>query len=574
MTTIPASVIVDVSPNVVSAGGNALDTIDLMLTNSTRIPVGTVKSFPDAASMTSFFGGGSAEAAIGPNYFNGFDNSSVKPGSLLMVQYNASAVSAYLQGGNTAGITLAQLQALTGTLNVVIDGYAFNATSFNLSAATSFSNAAALIQTALNAVQPTTASFTASITTTNMTVTAKASGNLAPGQTVVGGGVTAGTKIVSQTSGAVGGIGVYVISNSLTVSSEAMTSVATLPVVSFDSVSGGFVITSGITGAPSTLAFATGGLAAPLLLTSATGAVLSQGAAAASPATFMNAVVNQTQNFVTFMTLFDPDGGSGNAVKLAFSAWANSVGNRYGYVCWDTDVTPLATVPATGSLGYLIAQASYSGTFLMSAPDATYAAFVCGAAASINFSATNGRTDFDGLSQSGLIATVTTALARSNLLGNGYNFYGAFGTANQNFVFLNDGSVSGPFNWFDSFINQIWLNNAFQLAGMVYKTQTLSIPFNAAGYAGVAQAFADPINAGLNFGAFRAGVPLSASQIAAVNAAAGTDIATTLATRGWYLQVVPASPQVRAARGPLQVNFWYMDGESVQSIDLTSILVQ
>jgi len=68
----------------------------------------------------------------------------------------------------------------------------------------------------------------------------------------------------------------FVVGQVNRVASLAMTGVATAPTVVFDSVSGAFIVTSGITGLPSASAFATGTLAAPLLLTSATGAVLSQ----------------------------------------------------------------------------------------------------------------------------------------------------------------------------------------------------------------------------------------------------------------------------------------------------------
>jgi hypothetical protein len=81
----------------------------------------------------------------------------------------------------------------------------------------------------------------------------------------------------------------------------------------------------------------------------------------------------------------------------------------------------------------------------------------------------------------------------------------------------------------------------------------------------------DVINQGLNFGAFRAGVTLSEAQAAEVNADAGITISTILNQRGWYFQVLDASPQVRQARGSPPITFWYMDGESVQRINIASI---
>ena len=81
----------------------------------------------------------------------------------------------------------------------------------------------------------------------------------------------------------------------------------------------------------------------------------------------------------------------------------------------------------------------------------------------------------------------------------------------------------------------------------------------------------DPINAAMNFGAMRAGVPLSAAQIAEVNAAAGQSIDQTLASRGWYFQVLPASAQTRGQRKSPPCKLWYMDGESVQQLNIASV---
>ena len=149
----------------------------------------------------------------------------------------------------------------------------------------------------------------------------------------------------------------------------------------------------------------------------------------------------------------------------------------------------------------------------------------------------------------------------NNLVANGYNCYAAFATANDQFTFLADGSITGPFEWADSYIDQIWLNNQFQLALMVLLTNVKSSRITQVGYAMITAALMDPINQGLNFGAFRPGVTLSQAQIAEVNNAAGKKIDDMLSTQGWFLQVKDASPQVRAARGSPPCTFWYMDGQ-------------
>jgi len=658
MSTIPASEIVQVNPAVLPAGGRALDINGVILTHSTRVPIGAVQPFATADDVSDYFGGSSQEADLADNYFNGFENSSIKPAQVFYTQFNPTAVPAYLRGGTISGITLQQLQLLSGTLILTVDGYLRTSASISLAAATSFSSAAALIQAGFVGTEPTAATVTGSIgpgtaslngyidgniltatTVTGtlrvggsvggsgvavgtritgqlsgvdgaagtyavsisqtvpatamtltfgiLTVASVASGFVDTGQTVTGtggGGVTAGTIITAGLSGT-GGTGTYIVAPSGTVSSTTLVLKATPLTVTYDSTSNSFLLTSGVAGAASTVTFATGTLAASINFTQAEAAVLSQGANPAIPGTFMDSITDVTQNWATFMTAFDPDSGSGfNTQKLLFAQWTAESNNRYAYVCWDPDEGPAATNPDVASLGWLLNQSNSSGTFLFGqgvgasngAGDAVpvtanYAAFICGAAASINFEQFNGRTTFAFRVQSGLFPTVTDATSANNLLQNGYNYYGAYATANDDFIWVYNGQISGEFLWMDSYINQIWMNNAFQLALMVLLKSAKSIPYNTAGYSLISAALLDPILAAVNFGAIRPGITLSESQAAQVNSQAGVKIDDILNRQGWYLQVRDASPQVRQARGTPPCTFWYMDGQSVQRIVLASI---
>ena len=476
-------------------------------------------------------------------------------------------------------MTLATLQSFNGTLAVTIDGAPFTA-SINLSAATSNSNAAEIIANDLGIDGVQVATFTGSIAATVLTVSAVATGALGAGDVVAGVSVVSGTYITAQLTGTAGGVGTYSVSASQTVGSEAMT--ANAPGCYYDSIAQAFVINSGTTGAGSTLAFATGALAADLLLTSATGAVLSQGAAATTPAAFMGSLIQQDTNWVSFTTDFDPDGGSGNVQKQAFAAWNTTQSNRYAYICWDTDVTPTESVPATGSLGYILAQNGNSGTSLnWESGDQYLAAFVMGTIASINFGQTNGRITFAFKSQAGLAAGVSTPTAAQNLggnpqqpgnYGNGYNFYGAYATAGQGNIWYQRGFVTGPFQWLDSYVNQIWLLNQMQIALLTAFGSLNALPFNSVGQTIIQQVLKPAILAGLSFGAYGPGT-LSAAQAATINQQAGANIANAISAQGWYLQFAQASAAVKNARGPQQITFWYFDQGSVQSINLNSVAI-
>src|SRR5665213_2407151 len=123
MTSIPASAIVQVTPGVLDAGGSALDIIGLLLTTSARVPYGTVQEFGNSTDVSNYFGPNSTEFGLSEIYFDGFDNSFIKPEKILFAQYPTAAVSAYLRSGKVNSLTLAQLQALaTGTITIPING--------------------------------------------------------------------------------------------------------------------------------------------------------------------------------------------------------------------------------------------------------------------------------------------------------------------------------------------------------------------------------------------------------------------------------------------------------------------
>ena len=199
------------------------------------------------------------------------------------------------------------------------------------------------------------------------------------------------------------------------------------------------------------------------------------------------------------------------------------------------------------------------------------AAFVLGSVASIDFSRTNGRITAAFKSQPGFAATVTDQQIAANLLANGYSFYGAYSTANDNFNFLYNGQMTGKWKWLDTFVDQVYLNSQFQLALLSLLTTVKSIPYNESGYSLIRTAMIDPISQALNFGGIRTGITMSASQKAQVNQAAGQDVSTIIEQQGYYLQILDPGAQVRGNRGTPVINFWYTDGGAVQKITVASI---
>lgn len=569
---IPASQLVSVIPGVLGAGGNPLSLNSVFLTHDTAVPVGTVQPFATLDDVQDFFGSSSDEARLAAVYFAGYAGATRLPGTLYFAQYDEAAVAAYLRSGSFAGTTLAELQALSGTIIVSIDGETVTTGNIDLSSASSFSNAAALVQTALQA-SGTIFSGTGTIDNgsggsgTVLTIATVVSGAVHVGNIIRGGGTP--TEVLAQVSGTPGGVGVYTVADAQDFNPGGALHIDSTATCVYDSQRAAFRIVSPTTGDDSTIAYATGTIAAGLKLQSAQAAVLSQGSDASTPAGAMDGVTEVTQNWALFMTVWEPV----LADKLEFADWVQTTNSRYAYVAWDSDEA--ATVAdAAGTFGALVNADDDVGVVPVFDATGDFAAFICGTAASIDFTQPNGRITFAYKSQPGLTANVVDASIAANLIGNGYNFYGSYATANEQFSFLQPGQISGAWNWIDPYVNQIYLNSQFQLAYMALLAGINSVPYNTTGYTILRQAGMDPINEALSFGSIQPGVALSAAQAVQVNTAAGLPISDTLSQLGWYLQIVPATAEVRALRASPPMTFWYTDGGSIQKIELASIDVQ
>ena len=568
--TVSASNFAQINPGVIGAGGNALALNGLMLTNNPMVAIGTVPSFPNATAVGNFFGLTSNEYAQAQIYFDGYINGTQIPSALLFSQYSDVPVSAWARSAPLGTMTLTQLQALSGAFDVTIDGTLKSAASVSFTGVTSFTAAAELLATNLGIEGAVTATgVTGAISGTTLSVTAITSGTISVGDVVGGTGVTAGTYISALGTGT-GGVGTYTVSTTQTVASEALT--VNAPGVSYNAQLNSFVVWSATTGTTSTMAFPSGTLAVSLGFPQAQGGVISQGAAAMTPATAMPAITAVTLNWGAFMTSFN----ASTMDKIGFAQWTSAQNNRFGYVMWDDNVTALNTtdasvLPTIIADGYANIVPVYCDP--VADPTALAAAMVLGTMASINFAQKNGRITFAFKYQAGVPASVTTDTQYANLKANQWNAVISVATANQGFVFFAPGSVLGQYGFFDVLCNEIYLNSQLQLALITLMTQVGSIPYNSQGENLQRAACMAPITGMLNFGGIQTGVALDALQAAEVNSAAGVTIDKTLTNHGFYLQILPPPAPVRAVRGSFVTNLWYMDGGAVQQVTMSSIAI-
>ena len=149
---IPASYIVAINPRLISAGGTDLEFNGLLLSTNALIPMSApVMQFANADSVGEYFGLESDEYKAASIYFLGYNNSFSKPRHLMIARRVNAAVGAYLRGASISADLAAIKLVTAGTLNVTINGTDIALTGVDFSSVTSFSDAASVLQTALQA---------------------------------------------------------------------------------------------------------------------------------------------------------------------------------------------------------------------------------------------------------------------------------------------------------------------------------------------------------------------------------------------------------------------------------------
>lgn len=495
MSTIPLSTDFNITPNVVTPAGSAVDANGLMLTDNELVPVGSVVSYFSAADVADLTGSTSKEFLAAQQYFNGYENSSVVPGELLMYRVITADVAGYLLSGKLKGVALSTLKAIpAGTITLTVDGVSITSTSIDLSAATSFSEIASKLQT---------------------------------------------------------GIGVSKVA------------VEWLPVANR------FIIRSATTGEDSQISYASPGtLATGLMLTQETAATVSPGSDAVTMTDMMNKIINTNQNWILFNSLVELKDDQ----KTELCAWANGSKNRFGYVVHDTSSTATIANNANCFVQKVVVANGYENIFPV------YGSYLYGVtalayAASVDFARTNGRVSFKFRGFSGLAPNVSDLATAQALKSNGYNFYGSYSLNKTMAKYTSDGAITGKFVWLDSFIDQVWINANLVGAYANLFTNNQSYPFNQNGYGAIQAATIDVANQALTFGAIQKGVVLDQAQIRIVNNTVGKDISATLYSEGWYLFIPTQTGSARLERDLKGAIFFYVDGQLIQSITMSSTAI-
>ena len=352
-----------------------------------------------------------------------------------------------------------------------------------------------------------------------------------------------------------------------TVLQTALAAEVTGMTCTYSSLTKAFQINGPSTGDDETITYATGTVATLLNLTQDAGAVLSQGSAALTQIQNMAMIKEQTQNWVSFTTLYTAD----QAEHLGLSAWASSQGIEYLYVGWTAEAA-LLVQGSTTTIADKIDLAEFGATELVY-DNVGVATFLLGSIASVNWERYQGTINYAFKRVDGVAATVTNQTDAALLNSKKVSYMGNFATRNDDFTFFYDAKMFGDYGYVDAFINTIWLKNVMQVSIMNGLTSNGRVPYNERGYALIRAWLQDPINRALNNGTIDPGVVMSESQKAQVYNETGKDLSTELFTKGYAILVEDAGASVRVGRQSPNISVYYTYGGSVNRIEVASTAI-
>lgn len=496
LIVVNGTVIAPISTGFIPAG-NFLTKNELIPWN----PEQCVLSFPNATTVAEFFGYSSDEYTYARNYFLSYDTTTSVPPFLLFSRRVDVDIAPYIRGGILN--TTAQLNALkaitSGSIVFDFDSTNTTLTGINLSTATSFSQVASIVQTALQA------------------------------------------QIATAT-------------------------------VEYSSITQSFTVSNGDDSGTSTVNYCpVGALATAMKLTQATGAVLSQGEVALTFDENMVFVLNVTRNWVGLSTIYDAATTSPYTEALNICAWVTLKQNRYVYVMW-TQESNLLVIGNTSNIMTEINANSYSSVVPLYGTQA-HAGFWLGIGGSINYARIKGALSFAYKTQAGLVASITTDEEYQALTEKNVNYYGQFSSASQRYNLTEEGSITGIYRFVDNVYNQNWLAVTLQESTASFLASSEKVSYNKDGREQLKTIATEVCQAGVSNAVIEAGNTFDQQQTNIMIQQAGFDITPNLTNVGYFIQVPPVTPAVRAARGAQPINIWYSNGGVVLRVTYNTALV-
>ena len=200
--SIPAGYLVAITPRTISAGASDLETNGMVLTKSALLPTGApAVAFASASAVSDFFGPDSDEARFAQQYFTGLTNQQKAPTALVIGRRINEDCAAWIRGARVSADLAAFKAIKDGAMKLTIDGAEKTAATVDLSEATSLSDVATKIATALTGC---TGSYDSNTQTFTFTSTTKGATSTVGYASAGEGGTDLSAKLnLSQAAGAV-----------------------------------------------------------------------------------------------------------------------------------------------------------------------------------------------------------------------------------------------------------------------------------------------------------------------------------------------------------------------------------
>lgn len=510
MPTIPLMDIVDINANVLSAGGAQIDMNSVFITKNELMTNRQLLSFSNTDDVGDFFGFDSAEYDMAVVYFNGYSIAQSRPGLLYFYKIAIESTSAVLTGSELT-LTLTELQALTSApLVITVDGTETTSGVVDFSSATSFSDAAQIMQDAFDYGL---GNFfvTWNAATSNFIVTSSTTGT---GSTI--------TFVSSSSNPMANSIGLA-------------------------STSTGAFLTQGADGITANDVPANMQALIDLTRNFATFTYVEEPAQ-----DIQEAFADWVNGFnATFTSLLWTDSTSSSDPDATTAIWNyvkdNDLQNVF-LIGKQNDVSPDLKKHAAFAAG-IAASIDFNQT---------------------NNRPTFKFKNQSGLTPGVNNQTVKDHLEANGF--NFYGIWGensqdfrflAPGQVSGPFRWM-DSLINAIY---------MKRRMQFTLATLLVSVPSIPYNQQGY-QGLIAPSLQDDINSFLNYGAIRTGVRPTSTQTAAITFAAGLDISEALFVKGYFLQVKDPGGAARANRTSPIINFWYMDGGSVHEINLTSTMVQ
>ena len=286
----------------------------------------------------------------------------------------------------------------------------------------------------------------------------------------------------------------------------------------------------------------------------------------------MDSIVNLNRNWANFIVNLNyGNDDTDDQLILGFCAWASSKGTKYR--CIVMTISDDAKNPQVNTdLASIIAFNNYSNITMIFG-DINTSILTGALTATTDYNAVNGTITQKFKSQPGLAASVFTDTDAINLIAKGYNFYGDHATVSADYMYFQEGTITGKYLFIDNFDDQIWLAAQLQNSLITLFVTATKIVNNPIGYAQIKASVNTIMKNAIDNQLIVTGNTFDDATKLELKREAGFDISDQLTNNGYFFQIIPASTSERAQRISTRNTLWYTKGSAIHKLTIRTNLV-